>query len=218
MFIQEMKRGVPIVLTFGGGLEIMAEFDGSLDHRKFYVRSKEIAKNIENVANAPVEFKYHDSSVFYTFTGNIIGVSTFPGQRDVVEAIATSAIKEVPRRLDFRITISLRFKIHEFVGNRASMFMGEYLGDGVSDDISKTGVRVWSDYNLLDRPIETMFTLEVTLPYGSIYFIPSKLMRNQRNPDTRSYAYDYGFAFDFSYMPSSQDKLFVEILESKMRR
>ena len=114
------------------------------------------------------------------------------------------------------MSISVKMKIHEFVGNRANAFLGSYIGEGISDNISKNGIRVWSNCELTQTEMP-MYTLEIKLPYGDIYYIPSKLVYSQRNIKTRTYMFDYGFSFDFTHLPEAQEHLIKDVLEAKMR-
>ena len=217
MFIQDIKRGVPIVITFKDETEISAEFDGSIDHKRFYVKSKDIAVGINNYIDVEAEFKYYDGGVFYVFTGKFLGKNNLAGYSDmVVDVIAITPLEEIPRRNDIRMSISVKIKIYEFVGNRANAFLGSYIDEGISDNISKNGIRVWSNYELIQSEMP-MYTLEIKLPYGDVYYIPSKLIYSQRNMITRTYMFDYGFSFDFTHLPDAQERLIQDVLESKMR-
>jgi len=223
MFIQDIKRGVPIVITFAENekviSEISAEFDGSIDHKRFYIKSKDIAENINNYIDVEAEFKYYDNGIFYVFTGKFAGKSTLAGSSDmVVDVMALTLLKEIPRRNDIRMAISVKINIHEFVGNRANSFLGSYIGDGISDNISKSGIRIWSNYELIQSEMP-MYTLEIKLPYGNgdLYYIPAKLIYNQRNMKTRTYMFDYGFSLDFTHLPEVQERLIKDVLETKMR-
>ena len=218
LFLQDIKKGVPIAITLIREIEILAEFAGCIDHRNFYIISKNIAENIDEFNNTQIDIKYNDGNILYTFTGEIVGTSSNPDLWDNVKITATSLLKEVPRRLDFRVKMNADVKINEFVGNRATMFIGEYVADGVSSDISKSGIRILSDYEL-DISGKTMYTLEIDLPYGNVYNIPSVLIHNTPTSVsiTKTHDFEYGFAFDFTHLAGQQERLLTDILEAKIK-
>jgi len=226
MFIQDIKRGVPIVITFTkeedkehkeDKTEILAEFDGSIDHKKFYIKSRDIAENISNYVDTEAEFKYFDNGIFYMFTGKFVGKSSLAGTSDmIVDVVALTLLREVPRRNDIRISIRAKIKVHEFDGNRANAFLGSYIGDGITDNISKSGIRIWSnsELNQTEMPI---YTLEIDIPFGDVYYIPAKLIYSQLNTIAVRYKFDYGLSLDFTHLPNMQELLIKDVLEARMR-
>ena len=99
---------------------------------------------------------------------------------------------------------------------QARAFRGDFICDARSDDLNVNGIRLFADY-MIEDPLETMFTIGFTLPHGTMYLIPARLKRMQRNTATRSYLYDYGFMFDYTQMPERRDKLVTDILTAKLK-
>ncbi|MCL2198859.1 MAG: PilZ domain-containing protein [Defluviitaleaceae bacterium] len=218
MFIHQVPRGTTFTFEFDdNGLEIDGMFDGNIDHICFNIICLEISKDIEQYQGKDplVSFILGDTS--YSFKANLMKISENKDAiHDSIEFKAISPIKDEPLRKNFRVKIDLRVRIHEYVDDFKKHYTNGWMCDAISDDISKRGIRLFSDYRL-DAPLDTPFTLEFSLMTGSIYLIPATLKRSQPNTVTRSYAYDYGFIFDFKDMAEKQENLILEILEYKIR-
>jgi len=217
VYVHNISRGTHLTLTFENGFEYHAVFDGNIDHMSFYVICPEIQKDLERFIETTPQVKFLAGELFYTFTASIVGKSQRSDAiHDTMDFKITTPFKEEQRRTDFRIEIALKVKIHSYVDDFRKLYTGEWLCEAVSSDVSKHGIRIFADQSL-DGPLGTLYTLEFSLRTGWIYLVPAKLVRNQRNMETRSYAFDYGFVFDFTNMPEKEEKLLLDILEAKIR-
>jgi len=204
-------------LTFEDDFELNAVFDGNIDHMSFYVICSEITKNSHSFIDSNVTIKFNGGENDYTFTAKILKKSDRKDAfNEAMELRVITPFKATPRRENFRIDISISVKIHGYSDDFKLFNSSGWIGDAVTSDVSKNGIRLFSDQPLEGKP-GTLYTLEFSLRKGIIYFIPAKLMRNQKNTATRSYGFDYGFVFDFSSMPEKQEKLFLDIMEYKLK-
>ncbi|MCL1863905.1 MAG: PilZ domain-containing protein [Defluviitaleaceae bacterium] len=217
MYIHQVPRGTTFTFTFDDGLEIDGIFDGNIDHLMYNIVCPEISQSIEKFIDKEPEVIFILSDMSYSFKSTILKISDNKDAiNDSIEFKCISPIKDEALRKNFRIKIDLRVRIHEYVDDFKKLYTNGWICDSLSDDISKRGIRLFSDYNL-DAPVDTPFTLEFTLHTGTIYLIPATLKRSGPNTVTRSYHYDYGFVFDFKDMEEKQEKLILEILEYKIR-
>lgn len=218
MFIHQIPRGTTFTFEFDeDGHEIEGMFDGNIDHISFNIICLEISAAIDKFKGKDPQVTFILGDTQYTFKANLMRISENKDAiHDSIEFKAISPIKDEPMRKNFRVKIDLRVRIHEYVDDYTKHYTNGWMCDAVAEDISKKGIRLFSDYRL-DDPINTPFTLEFSLMTGSIYLIPATLKRAQPNTVTRSYAYDYGFLFDFKEMEEKQENLILEILEYKMK-
>lgn len=217
MYLQNINSGTAFKVTLEDGTEYQGEHDGNVDHLNFYLYCPDILKNLSTIATTTIAIEFIHRDVLYNFYGKVLGKSERPAwNRETVDMVVKTPIKEIPRREDFRVTIGIQVRIYAFIDSPEKIFTGEQICEAVSDDISKSGTRIWSD-RFLDVPINTLFTLEFSKPLRATYRVQAKLMRSQQNTATRTYNYDYGFAFDYSRSPDQKDKLIMEALEAKLR-
>ena len=214
MFLQNVKSGTKFTIVFEDKKRFQAEYLGDLVHVNFRVLSPEIAENIEQYKNAKVTVELFLHDLNYEFTGQILGLKQ--GMKDVVNCKAASLFKEVHRRVNTRINVNLKVKVYDYSDDPKKLHRGEFICEAVSEDLSKGGVRVWADYDL-DAPLNTIFTLEISMPLGTSHILSAKLVRNQQNTASRAYNYDYGFIF-LSQDKDRQEKLILDIVESRMRK
>ncbi|MCL1884222.1 MAG: PilZ domain-containing protein [Defluviitaleaceae bacterium] len=217
MYIHQVQRGTKFTFTFENGQEVEGVFDGNIDHLQYNIICQEISGQMDIFQESEPETQFQAGDSFYTFKSKLLGISEKKDAiHDSLEFKVITPFKETTQRSNFRIKIALRVRIHEYIDDFKKLYSDGWLFDAVSDDISKNGIRLFSDY-ATDAPQGTMFTLEFTLQSGVLYMIPAKLMRNQPNTATRSYNYDLGFTFDYSQMPDKQEKLILDILEYKIK-
>jgi len=217
VYLHNLTRGMTLDITLPDGKEIRSAFDGIIDHMSFYVLCPEILKHIEELTNTQVMVKFFMGSSDYTFNAQILGKSLrTDALHETSDFKILTAFKETPRRENFRIDMQIKVKIHEYTEDYTKFYTGELLCDAVSVDVNKNGIRIFADY-LLSKEPNAMYTLEFELRPGWRYLIPAKLLRNERNATTRSYAFDCVFLFDFTDMPEKREKLFLDIMEAKLR-
>ncbi|MCL1878922.1 MAG: PilZ domain-containing protein [Defluviitaleaceae bacterium] len=216
MYIHQVPRGTKFSFKFDETTTIEGTFDGNIDHLAYKVFCPEIARNADYYAEMEPETEFFHNGSFWNFTSLLMGLST---KRDAIqesiELKVITPIKETKQRIDFRIQLNMKITLHNFIDDPSMLYAGGWVCEALTDDISKSGVRIFSDYNLTE-PLGTAFTLEFTLK-DNIYMIPAILIRNQPNTTTRSYHYDQGFSFDFKDMQDRQEKLILDILEHKIK-
>jgi hypothetical protein len=217
MYIHQIARGTRFTFVFDEFTEIEGIFDGNIDHMQFYISSLAISGEIDKYIETEPEVLFQINEFEYSFRAKCLGISA---SNDAINASlefrVVTPIKEKPLRSKFRLDIALKVRIHKYIDDYKAMYSDGWICDAVSVNISKSGIRLWGDY-LIDDPLDTMFTLEFTLQNGALYMLPSVLKRNTQNIETRSYNYDYGFAFDVDKMPEKHSNLLLEILEHKIK-
>ena len=218
MYLVDVGYGTRFTIAFDDGMEYSGVFDGRIDHMSFYIHCPEIQKNLDKYVKTKPLMTFFGKESYYTFTGEILGRSdrtNFMLETFDVKIISPFKVSD-SGRAEFRIAINFKTKIHEFVDNQKNLFMGEFLSEGVSQDVSRGGIRLWTDIDLMKKKNQK-FTLAFSLNPNSTYFIPAELVRCSPNMVTRSYYFDYVFVFDFTDMPDRKEKFLMDILEAKMR-
>ena len=218
MYLVDVGHGTQFTISYEDGAEYSGVFDGRIDHMSFYIHCPDIQRNLEKLINTRPTMMFFGKESFYTFTGEIIGKSERKNPMlDTFDVkIITPFKASGTGREDFRINISFKVKIHAFVDDQKSLFLGDYICESISSDVSKGGIRIWADHDLMKFKNEK-FTLVFSLSNDWTYFVPAELVRCQPNMATRSYYFDYGFVFDFSTMPERREKLLMDVLEAKIR-
>ena len=216
MYLSNINTGTSFEVTFDDGQELTCIFDGKIDHISFYVQCYDIFANIDSYVGKIPTFKFHVQEKYYTFTGEILGVSKY-SMVDTVDVIIRTPIKEGTDRKEFRIETNMKVRIFDYSEDRQNRHAGDWICDAQSSDISKKGIRVFCDHKLIE-PKDGLFTLEFKLTREGSYVVPAKLIRNQSNTATRSYNYDLGFLFDFSNDPDKQEKLLMDLLYAKINK
>jgi len=218
MYLVDIGHGTEFTLIFEDEVEYTGIFDGRIDHMCFYIHCQDIFSKLEKFIDAKATMKFFAKDSFYTFTGQIIGKSERKNPTlETLDVRIMSPFKPVDLgRTDFRINITFKIKIHSFVDDQKSLFLGDFICDSISNNVSKSGICIWAD-NDLNKNKGEMFTLVFSVFPEWTYFAPAKLVRCQQNQATRSYSFEYGFAFDFSATPERQEKLLMDILEAKIR-
>ncbi|MCL2357727.1 MAG: hypothetical protein FWC70_11370 [Defluviitaleaceae bacterium] len=216
MYIHQVPRGTKLNFTFDENTTIEGTFEGNIDHITYKIFCPEIARNVDYYIDTEPATNFFHNGSDWDFKSQLLGVSS---KRDAIhEAIelkVVTPLKETKQRIDFRIQIKMKITLHTFIDDPSMLYAGGWICDALIDDVSKSGVRVFSDYALTE-PLGTVFTLEFTLK-NNMYMIPATLVRNQSNTTTRSYHYDQGFNFDFKGMEDRKDQLILDILEHKIK-
>ena len=216
MYLHNITKGVDMHFTFEDGREFQVVYDGNIDHMNFHAMCTELVKDIDEIIDTDIAAKFNIEEKAYTFNAKILKKSL---QRDAVqetiEVKITSPFKEVQLRDSFRIELAMKVKFYDYADDYKKLYIGDWICDGVTNDLSMSGIRIWSDHYLKEIK-GAMYTIEFNLHKNAVYLIPVKLMRHSRNMTTRTYAYDYGFAFDFTNVPDKREKLFLAIMEAKL--
>jgi len=211
VYVHSIPRGTNLNIILEDGTELAGVFDGNIDHIKFYVLCPEILQNISTLCETEptVMFSVKESGC-YTFKSKILGKSGFRKgpKNETVDFVVVTPFKEVFRRENMRIKLTMDVRICGHGKDSA------LICDAISVDVSKSGIRLWSNYNL-NTPTNTFFNLEYVLTTGKKYVIPAKLMRSSQNNESRVYEYDYGFFLDFTNIPDQQESLLLDILFAK---
>ncbi|MCL2578087.1 MAG: PilZ domain-containing protein [Defluviitaleaceae bacterium] len=217
MYIHQVPRGTDFTFTYDDETVIEGLFDGNIDHLQFYIVSPEISRNIEELKELEPEVTFIINDTSYKFKAMLVRISEKKEAiHDALEFKVISPIKDTPLRKNFRLKITLKVRIHKYTDDYTKMNADGWICDAVSDDMSKNGIRLFTD-TAIESPLGTIYTLEFTLKQGSIYMVPAKLVRNVTNTTTRSYNYDIGFSFDFSEMNEKHERLLMDILEHKIK-
>ena len=218
MYLVDVGHGTSFTISYEDGTEYSGVFDGRIDHMSFYIHCPDIQEKLDKFVNTQPLMTFFGKESFYTFTGLILGKSDRKNHAlDTIDVkIITPFKSSGTGRVDIRINITFKVKIHHFVDDQKNLFLGDFICDTISNDVSKGGIRLWADHDLIKNK-DQMFTLVFSLSHDWTYFIPAQLVRCQPNLVTRSYYFDYGFTFDFSTMPERQDKLLMDVLEAKIR-
>ena len=217
MYLKEIISVTELEITLNNGQTMSGTLDESVDHMNFYLHSPELLLNIDKLLKTEVTVRFLFKERYYEFSAEIVRKSSrSTWSQETVDMTLKSPIKEASGAEDLRISIGIKTKIFAYTDNKEKFFVGEFLFESVTVDLSKGGVRIWSDRQI-DSPVGEMFTLELSSPLRATYLIPAKLVRNQQNTTTRTYNYDYLFALDFSTIPEQQDKMIVDALEAKLR-
>ena len=217
MYLHDIGSDQEFEITLHDGRVVYGNFEGKIDHMNFHMSCTEISKEIESLINTQTKMKFNVGASDYTFTAQIMQKSERKsGLNESIHIKILTAFKEIPLRAEPRIALTTKIKSYAYVDDFKQKFAGEMICEGTTVDVSKNGIRIWADHCLPEIP-DSLFTLEITLPPGRTHFIPMKLKRHKRNTETRSYAYDYGFVFDFTNVPEKKDMLFLNIMEAKLQ-
>lgn len=218
MYLSNISTGMTFEVAFEGGKTVTSVFEGKIDHISFYAHCAEIFAGIDKYAGATPQFTFTVSGKTYTFTGEILGRSTRKHSMvDTFDVRIRTPFKEITEPREFRIETNMRVRIFNYVEDVKNLHASDWVCDAQANDISKKGIRLWSDYKL-GAPKDTCFLLEFKLTRDGSYWVPAKLVRAQPNTATRSFNYEYGFTFDFSKDPERQERLLMDLLYAKINK
>ena len=197
-----------MTVILGDGTEIQALYIDYEDHVRFCLDSAELFAMTDELRSSRLTMRFFQHGTDHEFNAELTrSLKSEEQLKHPVEFRALSGIKEVSKRESLRISHSVKVSVWR---------NGVYKGEGLSNDLSKSGMCLWSDSEL-DEEIGTEFILEFTLSFalGSVFKIPAKLMRSQPNSSTRSYRNEFGFLFAFRDT-KEQDKLIYGMLETRL--
>lgn len=214
MYVRNIQPGTPFTVTLEENeAELEAIFEKSIDHIKFYINNAKLYESIGSIGNSFAKARFVHDNKNYTFRLQILNKASL----NIVECVAVSSFNETDRREYFRMNFSIKVTLRSYDTNQKNLFDGDMLCEGVSSDISKTGMRLLTDYNS-KIPVNTNVVVEFSLmPYGSNYHIPARVVRNQDGTAVKTHLHGYGLAFDFTNCQDAQDKLLTQIMEAKVR-
>ena len=217
MYLHDISHGTTFNVIFDDGRKITGEFAGRIDHINFYFNLSNDFEQVDASIGELVKIECKLKEDYCSFTAEILAKNIRnPGAKHIFSMVIKSPIKIVPRRESHRIDLKMTVKVHSFTSDRKLLFTQDILCESVTEDISKGGARIWTDYDLSSFS-EGLFILEFSQPLRGSYYIPSKLVRSNPNSATLVYDYDLGFAFDFSDGNESQDRFIVDVVETKLK-
>jgi len=217
MYLSDISDGCKMNVILDANTNFEGEHDGIIDHLRFHLHCPQIWDDIDKYKNTDFVIECDIKGNHCSFTIAVLGRSERQSwSRPALDVRIKTPIKAAPRREAFRVEIKMKTKIHAYVDNNEEFFSGELLSEAVTEDISRGGVRIWSDY-VFDAPMGAYFVLEFSQPLKGTYHLPAKIMRNKQNTATRAYSFDLGFAFDFSRDPEQMDKFIMDVVEAKLR-
>ncbi|MCL2224966.1 MAG: PilZ domain-containing protein [Defluviitaleaceae bacterium] len=218
MYIHQVVRGTEFTFTFAEDDVVEGIFDGNIDHMQFYIVSPAISRNYAEYHEAEPTVSFTVADKAYSFTAKLLKISDQKEAiNEALEFRVVSPIKEEPLRKNFRLEVALKVRLHEYTDDYTKLHSNGWVCDAVSVDMSKSGIRLFSDY-ALDAKIGDIYTLEFALGKDKIYMIPARLVRNKVNTTTRTYAYDIGFGFNYEGAdPTKHEKLMMDLLEYKIQ-
>ena len=216
MYLSNINTGTVFSVTFDDGLELSCVFESKIDHISFCAQCYEIFSNIDSFVGLTPQFKYYVQDKHYTFSGEILGANKH-AMVDTVDIIIRTPIKEGTDRKEFRIETNMKVKIFEYSDDWKNRHVGDWVCDAQSIDISRMGMRIFTDMNLKDQK-DNLFTIELRLRRDEMSYVQARLVRVQTNTVTRSYNYDLGFLFDFGNDPEKKDKILMDLLYAKINK
>jgi len=216
LLLPEVRSGTVLKITFEDKRELAVEYVKNTDYQNFSIRSNDIARNIEEFREKAIEVGFSSKLSDYCFTAKVLGLASKFGSTDTVDCVVTSLFKETPHRVEARIDVSMKVKIYSYLDLLEKKFRGDLLCECVSDNLSRGGIRIFSDFDLSELP-DSKFTLEFALIPSSTFIAPARLVRGKKNTASRAYNYDYGFVFDFEHIPEYREKLMLDLLQFKIK-
>ena len=218
MYLSDINTGTNMTITLEDGRELPCVFDGKIDHISFYAQCYEIFSNLDDYVGQTPSFKFYVQDKYFTFTGEILAKGASKHSMvDTFDVLIKTPIKEGTDRKEFRLETNMKVRVFEYSDDWKNRHAGHWVCDAISSDVSKRGMRLFTDQNLRDQK-DNLFTLEFRLKRDEMYYMQARLIRVQPNSVTRSYNYDLGFIFDFSKDPDKEDKFITDLLYAKINK
>ena len=212
MYLTDLESGTNLSVVFEDESELRAQYIDRIDHVNFLIQSIDSDDNLNRYIGSSASISFFTRDLCYTFFCKITGFES--GEINIINCTATSLFKEVPRRDGHRINTNLRTKVFSYKNSENGTQKKEFICEAVSVDLSRTGIRLWSD-DPIDAPLQTTFLLEVAVPFSLPFTLSAVIVRNQNNTSTRSYSFDYGFVFPDN-MYDRAEKLVFDIIKSRL--
>jgi len=199
MFVKDIERNVGITIPLEDGTELRVRYIDVVDHVRFSVESIDLAQIAGDLHGKELKMRFFQNAQDHELKATI---TDWNKDKGTIECRALAEIKQFPLRQSVRITHTLKVGIwHD----------GNYVCDGLSNDLSRDGMGLWSDYELTKGE---SYVLSFAL--NTSFRIRAHLVRKQHNMSTKSYKYEYGFVFDIDN-PKQQDALLFGILDIKLK-
>lgn len=199
MFVKDIERNVGMTLTLESGTELRVRYIDMVDHVRFSVESSELTQIAGDLYGKELKMRFFQNAEDHELRAIITEWNKDEGR---VELKALAEIKRFPLRQSVRITHTLKVGIwHD----------GDYICDGLSNDLSRDGMGLRSDHELEKGEI---YVLSFAL--NTSFRIRAHLVRKHLNTSTKSYKYEYGFVFGIDN-PKQQDALLFGILDIKLK-
>ena len=160
----------------------------------FFITSDELFKRFDEFdTSCYLRISFQRGTDAYTFTGKL-NSTVKKSRQDLILITATSLLEKSEIRNAPRIEISLPVNIHKIAPGAPNQ-AGELLLRGSSQDISNTGMCVYSD-TYIEKQDGSAYIAEFSITGGKVFYLRAKLMRSERSPVV-SYKYAYGFLFEY---------------------
>ena len=220
MRLINIHSGAPITIYVDneGDIVLRSRFIDNLDDSIFYTFSQDMINNIASYIGKTVDVEVSFGDRLLRAECIVVGKGGKKKNYDTVTLQKKSEFMPGSRRASDRFDIQVVTNVFNYSDNQASDFKGEFICDSISADISKGGMRIIANRRL-DAPNDAVFTLGFAVNPRSLfstYSIPSRIVRTSRSVSAFSSGYDYGFKFDFSKIPETQERLFNDLLNSRL--
>lgn len=217
MHISRIDKGLPVTIYTGDdNKELTAKYIDNIDGRSFFIYSQDIYDDPESFADKPVTAIFIIRDVVYKAECRVLGRGAKKSIYDtIILETQTGDFEQSSRRAAVRFDIKTQTKVHEYDESEENSFKGRFICNSVSGDISRDGMRLFTNERLPAQKGD-LLTLDFTVIPGSVfsyYSLPAKVMRNHKNMNIFTYPYDYGLRFSFEAVPEQQDRLFNDILK-----
>jgi len=197
MYVKDIIRDVDIYVMLDSGESIKTRYINMVDHIRFSVKSSELAQLAPELKGHTLMLHFFQEAADHELSAVLTDWID-----DEVIFRALAEIKKYPVRENIRITHTLKVSVWDGA---------QYLGDGLSNDLSKSGMGMWSDHELEHGKFYTLgFLLKTDCR------IRAKLVRKQLNTTTKTFKYEYGFVFVIDD-EKEQEALVFGILDVKIR-
>ena len=177
MYLSNLSNGTKLTITYEDGATYNCVIEGKIDHMSFFVHCVDLFSRIDDFVGTTPMFKFYSNEKFYTFTGEILGKSTSKhAMVDTIDVLIKTPFKEGTDRKEFRIETNMKVRIFEYVDDYKTLNAGEWICDTQARDISKNGIKLWSDFKI-SEPLDTLFSLELKLSRDGSLVVPARLVR-----------------------------------------
>ena len=180
----------------------------------FYITCNELYTRFNELKENILKFTFNDDSenYLYTFDGKMSELHIKDGVKAIL-VTATSLIEETNRRSAPRIKTGIATRIYETEADAANK-TGKLISEGVTFDISITGISFLTNERL--KLHSGSYVVEFSLFQPDIFYLPVKYVRNEDNPRSNEYNYDYAFMFACEHDSLEVGKLTQSLFRYKM--
>ena len=219
MRLVQIQTGTPLTIYAGDERDIVlrARFIDNMSDSVFYVYSQDIMSSIDSYIGKTVSIEIAVMDNLLKAECRVRGKGGRKQNYDSVMLESLTELKSESRRDYDRYDVQIITNIYSYKDVPSADYKGDFICESISADISKGGMRVIANKKLNETE-EARFTLEFSVTPGSLFSlfsIPSTIVRTGRSASAFS-GYDYGFRFDFSKIPDTQEKLINDLFKLKL--